>query len=155
MSSKVIEGQLNAGGMKVAILVSRFNSFLTAQLLQGATDCLVRHGAAAKDLTVVWVPGANELPMAAKKAVSSGKFDAVVALGAVIRGATSHADLINTQVSRALSAIALDSGVPVLNGVVSAETLEQGIERAGTKAGNKGWDAALAAIEMVAVLKQL
>ncbi|NLL84722.1 MAG: 6,7-dimethyl-8-ribityllumazine synthase [Lentisphaerae bacterium] len=155
MSRKLIEGQLNAQGMRVALLVSRFNSFLTSQLLEGASDCLVRHGASEADLTVVWVPGANEIPMAAKAAAVSGNYDAVVALGAVIRGATTHADLINTQVSRALSAIALESGVPVLNGVVSAESLEQGIERSGTKAGNKGWDAALAAIEIVSVLKQL
>ncbi len=155
MEYRLIEGKLNAEGMRVALAVSRFNSFLTTHLLKGAVDCLVRHGGAEKNLTVVWVPGANELPLAAGKLAASGRYDAVVALGAVIRGATSHADLINTQVSKSLASISLKSGVPVLNGVVSAESIEQGIERAGTKAGNKGWDAALAAIELVSVLKQL
>lgn len=155
MDYRVIEGKLNAEGMRVALVVSRFNSFLTAQLLKGAVDCLVRHGGAEKDVTIVWVPGANELPLVASKLAASGSYDAVVALGAVIRGATTHADLINTQVSKSLAAISLTAGIPVLNGVVSAETIEQGIERSGTKAGNKGWDAALAAIEMVSVVKQL
>ena len=155
MEYRLIEGKLNAEGMRVALAVSRFNSFLTTHLLKGAVDCLVRHGGAEKNLTVVWVPGANELPLAAGKLAASGRYDAVVALGAVIRGATTHADLINTQVSKSLASISLKSGVPVLNGVVSAESIEQGIERAGTKAGNKGWDAALAAIELVSVLKQL
>ncbi len=155
MEYRLIEGKLNAEGMRVALAVSRFNSFLTTHLLKGAVDCLVRHGGAEKNLTVVWVPGANELPLAAGKLAASGRYDAVVALGAVIRGATSHADLINTQVSKSLASISLKCGIPVLNGVVSAESIEQGIERAGTKAGNKGWDAALAAIELVSVLKQL
>jgi len=155
MSAKVIEGKLDASGMKMALVVSRFNSFLTSQLLAGATDCLVRHGANTADITVVWVPGANELPLACHKLAAAKKHDAVVALGAVVRGATTHADLINSQVSRSLAAISLENNLPVLNGVVSAETLEQGIERSGTKAGNKGWDATLAAIEMVAVLREL
>lgn len=155
MDVHVIEGKLNAEGMRVALVVSRFNSFLTTHLLKGAVDCLVRHGGSEKDLTVVWVPGANELPLAADKLATTKRFEAVVVLGAVIRGATSHADLINTQVSKSLASISLKHGLPVLNGVVSAESIEQGIERSGTKAGNKGWDAALAAIELVSVLQQL
>ncbi len=155
MAYRLIEGKLSAEGMRVAVVVSRFNSFLTSHLLKGAVDCLVRHGGAEKDLTAVWVPGANELPLVADKLAASGRYDAVVALGAVIRGATAHADLINAQVSKSLAAISLKSGVPVLNGVVCAESIEQGIERAGTKAGNKGWDAALAAIELVSVVRQL
>ena len=142
-------------GLRVAIVVSRFNDFLTKQLLGGARDCLVRHGADEKDLTVCWVPGAHETPLAAKRLAQAGKVDAVVVLGAVVQGATPHADLINAQVARSLAQIALDSGVPVINGVVSAGTLEQAIERCGTKAGNKGWSAALAAIEMANVCKEL
>ncbi len=155
MAYRLIEGKLCAEGMRVALVVSRFNSFLTTQLLKGAVDCLVRHGGLEQDITVVWVPGANELPLVADKLAASGRYDAVVALGAVIRGATAHADLINSQVSKSIAAIGLKTGVPVLNGVVCAESIEQGIERSGTKAGNKGWDAALAAIELVSVVKQL
>jgi len=142
-------------GLRVAIVVSRFNDFLTKQLLGGATDCLVRHGADEEDLTVCWVPGANETPLAAKRLAQAGKVDAVIVLGAVVQGATPHADLINSQVARSLAQIALDSGVPVINGVVCASTLEQAIERCGTKAGNKGWSAAQAAIEMANVCKEL
>jgi len=155
MEVRTIEGKLNAEGMRVALVVSRFNSFLTTHLLKGAVDCVVRHGGKEADLTAVWVPGANELPLVADKLAASGRYDAVVALGAVIRGATGHADLINTQVSKSLAAIGLKTGVPVLNGVVCAETIEQGIERSGTKSGNKGWDAALAAIELASVVRQL
>jgi 6,7-dimethyl-8-ribityllumazine synthase len=155
MAYRLIEGDLNAAGLRVALVVSRFNSFLTTHLLKGAVDCLVRHGGAEADITAVWVPGANELPLVVDKLAASGRYHAVVALGAVIRGATPHADLINTQVSKSLAAIGLRTGVPVLNGVVCAETIEQGIERSGTKAGNKGWDAALAAIELASLLKQM
>lgn len=152
---KEIVGNLNATGMKVALVVSRFNSFFTEQLVKGAADCFVRHGGAEDDLTLVRVPGANEVPNVAQKLAASGKYQAVVALGAVIQGATPHADLINGTVARALSKVALDTGVPVLNGIVAAQNLEQAIERAGTKQGNKGWDAVLAAIETVSVLKAL
>jgi len=152
---KEIVGNLDATGMKMALVVSRFNSFFTEQLVKGAADCFVRHGGKDADLTVVRVPGANEIPQVAQKLAASGKVDAVVALGAVIQGATPHADLINGTVSRAISKIALDSGVPVLNGVVCAQNLEQAIERSGTKQGNKGWDAVMAAIETVAVLKAI
>jgi len=152
---KEIAGNLDAKGMKMALVVSRFNSFFTEQLVKGAADCFVRHGGKDADLTLVRVPGANEIPQVAQKLAASGKVDAVVALGAVIQGATPHADLINGTVARALSKIALDTQVPVLNGIVCAQNLEQVIERAGTKHGNKGWDALLSAIETVAVLKAL
>jgi 6,7-dimethyl-8-ribityllumazine synthase len=152
---KEIVGKMDATGMRMAIVVSRFNSFFTEQLVKGAADCFVRHGGEEKNLTLVRVPGANELPSVAQRLAASGKFDAVVALGAVIQGATPHADLINGTVARAISKIALDTGVPVLNGVVCAQNLEQAIERAGTKHGNKGWDAVMSAIETVNVLKAL
>ena len=150
---KEIAGQLDASGMRMALVVSRFNSFFTEQLVKGAADCFVRHGGREEDLTLVRVPGANETPQVVQKLAASGRADAVVALGAVIQGATPHADLINATVARALSKIGLDTGVPVLNGIVCAQNLEQAIERAGTKHGNKGWDAVLAAIEMVSLLK--
>ena len=150
-----INGSLNASGMKMAIVVSRFNSFFTEQLVKGAEDCFIRHGGGADDLTLVRIPGANETPQVAQKLAASGNYSAVIALGAVIQGATPHADIINGTVARALSKIALDTGVPVLNGIVAAQNLEQAIERAGTKQGNKGWDAVLAAIETVSVLRAL
>ena len=155
MAYREINGQLTAAGVNLAIVISRFNSFFTAQLLKGALDCFERHGGKLDKVTVVWVPGANELPFAADKLAATGKFQALVALGAVIRGATPHADLINGQVSRSLAKIGLDRGVPVINAVVCADTLEQAIERSGTKAGNKGWDGTLAALEMASVFQQL
>ena len=155
MAYQEIAGVLDATGMKFAIVVSRFNSFFTQQLLKGALDCIVRHGGAEEQVTVVWVPGANELPLVADRLLARGGADAVIALGAVIQGATDHADLINSQVSRSLAQIGLTHGVPVINAVVCAGSLEQAVERSGTKAGNKGWDGALAAIEMAAVFRQL
>jgi 6,7-dimethyl-8-ribityllumazine synthase len=152
---KEIVGKLDATGMRLAVVVSRFNSFFTEQLVKGAADCFLRHGGQDGDLTLVRVPGANELPQIAQRLAAAGRADAVVVLGAVIQGATPHADLINGTVARALSKIALDTGVPVLNGIVCAGSLEQAIERAGTKQGNKGWDAVAAAIETVNVLKGL
>ena len=152
---KEIAGNLDATGLKMALVVSRFNSFFTEQLVKGAADCFVRHGGKEADLTLVRVPGANELPQVAQRLAAAGQVDAVIALGAVIQGATPHADLINGTVARALAKIALDTGVPVLNGIVCALNLEQAIERAGTKQGNKGWDAVMSAIETVAVLKAL
>lgn len=139
---------LMATGRRFGIVVSRFNDFLTRQLVDGAVDCLIRHDGDRDAITLVWVPGANELPQAAQLLATSGKVDAIIALGAVVQGATPHADLINNQVSKALSDLALRTNVPVINGVVCAGTLEQAIERCGTKAGNKGWNAAQAAIEM-------
>ena len=153
MAIKEISATLEAKGLRTVIVISRFNYFLTKQLLGGAVDCLVRHGASEDDITVAWVPGANEIPLAVAKLATPERCDAVIALGAVVQGATPHAELINSQVSRSLAAIAVDNGVPVINGVVCAHNLEQAIERCGTKAGNKGWAAAQAAIEIANVYK--
>lgn len=152
---KEITGDLSAKGMKIAVVVSRFNSFLTEQLVKGAEDAFVRMGGDSKDLTLVKVPGAYELPLAVKALASKKGIDAVVALGAVVQGATAHADLINETTARAFSQISLDTLVPVLDGVVSAENLEQAVERCGTKQGNKGFCAMQAAIETVNVMAKL
>ena len=152
---KEISGQLVASKMKFAIVASRFNSFLVEQLVKGAVDAFERMGGKPEDLTLVRVPGANESPVAAAKLVKGGKFDAVVVVGAVVRGATPHADLINETTARAFAEISLSGGVPVLNGIVCAENLEQAVERCGTKQGNKGFAAMQAAIETVNVLKQI
>jgi len=152
---KEVTGALGAKGMKMALVVSRFNSFLTEQLVKGAVDAFVRLGGDERNLTLVRVPGAYEIPLTASKLAASKKVDAVVALGAVVQGATPHADLINQTTARAFSEISLATGVPVLDGVVSAENLEQAVERCGTKQGNKGFAAMSSAIEMVNVLKQV
>ena len=149
-----INGALSAKGLKIALVASRFNSFLTEQLVKGAVDAFTRLGGSEKDLKLVRVPGAYELPLAAKKLAAS-KVDAVVALGAVVRGATPHADLIDETTARAFSEISLESGVPVVDGVVSADNLEQAVERCGTKQGNKGFSAMFAAVEMADVLKRI
>ena len=151
---KEIIGTLEAKGLKVGIVVSRFNSFLTEQLVKGAADAFVRLGGDEKDLVLVRVPGAYEIPLAAQKLAKKG-VDAIVALGAVVQGATAHADLINETTARAFNQISLEAGVPVLDGVVSAENLEQAIERCGTKQGNKGFAAMQSAIEMANLLKQM
>ena len=148
MSYKIFEGQLDASGKKFAIVVSRFNHFLTAKLLDGAIDCLTRHGAIDKNIAVAHVPGAFEIPYVASK-LAKTDYDAVICLGAIIRGDTPHFDYIANEASKGIAKIALDSGKPVIYGLVTADTLEQAIERSGTKAGNKGWDAAASAIEMV------
>ena len=155
MSYHELNGTLEAKGVSFAIAVSRFNSFITEQLVKGALDCIARHGGSDEQVTVVRVPGANELPMVADKLAASGKFDVVIALGAVIRGATPHADLINSQVSKSLAQVAIAHGVPVINSVICADSIEQAVERAGTKAGNKGWDGAQAAMEMATLFKKL
>lgn len=155
MKHKVIEGKLDASGMRVGMVVSRFNDFLTDKLCRGALDCLTRHGASPEDLSVAYVPGAYEIPYAASKMAKSGKYDAVVCLGAIIRGDTPHFDYIASESAKGIARIALDQGLPVIYGVVTADTLDQAIERSGTKAGNKGWDAAEAAIEMVNLYKSL
>ena len=155
MSYHELNGTLEAKGVSFAIAVSRFNSFITEQLVKGALDCIARHGGSDEQVTVVRVPGANELPMVADKLAASGKFDVVIALGAVIRGATPHADLINSQVSQSLAQVAIAHGVPVINSVICADSIEQAVERAGTKAGNKGWDGAQAAMEMATLWKKL
>ena len=152
---KEIAGKLSASGMKFALVASRFNSFLVEQLVKGAEDAFVRLGGKTGDLTLVRVPGAYESPVVAAKLVKSGKYDAVVVLGAVIQGATPHAALINETTARAFAQLSLESGTPVLNGIVSADNLEQAVERCGTKQGNKGFAAVQAAIEAVDVLRQL
>ena len=152
---KEVNGNLEAKGLKVALVASRFNSFLVEQLVKGAVDALVRHGGDEKNLTLVRVPGAYELPVVAKTLAKSKKYDAVVALGAVVQGATAHAALINETTARAFTEIALETGVPVADGVVSAENLEQAVERCGTKQGNKGFSAMQAAIETINVMKGL
>ena len=148
-------GRLSGSNVTLGIAISRFNSFFTEQLLKGAIDCFVRHGGDESKVHVVWVPGANELPVAVQRMARALKPDAIVALGCVIQGATPHADLIEGQVSRALGQIALAEDVPVINSVIAAQNLDQAVERSGTKAGNKGWDGVLAALEMVSVLNQL
>lgn len=150
-----IAGNLMAGGLKIAMVASRFNSFLVEQLVKGATDAFVRLGGDEKDLTLVRVPGAYELPVTVKKLAASGKFDAVVGLGTVVQGATAHANLIVETTARAFTEIALETGTPVADGVVTAENLEQAVERCGTKQGNKGFSAMQAAIELANVFKAL
>lgn len=152
---KEIRGQVSAGKGSYAIVVSRFNEFITSRLLSGAVDCLRRHGATDEQISVVWVPGACEITVAAKKLAKSGKCAAVLCLGAVIRGQTQHYDYICQQVARGIGQINYDSAVPAIFGVLTCETLEQAVERAGTKMGNAGADAALTAMEMVNVLEQL
>jgi len=150
---QVYEGALDARGLRVALVVSRFNDLFTNKLLAGAVDCLQRHGCDPDAIDVVRVPGAFEVPLAAQAAAASGRYDAVVCLAAVIRGATPHFDHVAAQVASGVARAGLDTGVPVLFGVLTTDTLEQAVERCGTKSGNKGWDAALAAIEMVGVLR--
>ena len=152
--TRVVEGKLDAKGMRFALVVSRTNDFVASRLLAGAEDCLERHGAGANARTVVRVPGSWELPQAAARLAASGKFDALVALGALLRGETPHFDVLAAEVAKGLAQVAIQSGVPVAFGVVTADSLEQAIERAGAKSGNKGWDAALAAVEMVRLYRQ-
>ena len=155
MNCKETSGQLNAKGLKFGIVVSRFNDLFTGQLLKGALDCLARPGADEKTVEIVWVPGAYEQPNALQKLAAAKRHDALIALGAVIQGATSHAGLINAQVARALTQISLATGIPVVDGIVAAENLDQAIERCGSKSGNRGWNAAQTAIEMASLFKQL
>ncbi len=152
---KVIEGKLQAKDLKFGIVISRFNDFITSRLLDGAVDGLLRHGAVEKDIEVVRVPGAFEIPLVAKRMAAGGKFDAVICLGTVIRGATPHFDYVASEVSKGIASASLETGVPIAFGVITSDTIEQAVERAGSKAGNKGWDAAMTAIEMAQVIKQL
>ena len=152
--ARVIEGDLQGQGLKVAIVVSRFNAFITDRLLEGAMDGLRRHGVEDKDILVIKVPGSFELPLGVRKA-AKGKADAVIALGALIRGGTPHFDYLSAEVTKGIAQVTLDSGVPVAFGVLTTDTIEQAIERAGTKAGNKGFEAALSAIEMAKLLRQI
>ncbi len=149
------EGKLVSDGIKIGIVAARFNEFIVSKLIAGARDALLRHDVKEDDIDLAWVPGAFEIPLIAKKMAESGKYDAVICLGAVIRGATSHYDYVCNEVSKGIASVSLSSGVPVLFGVVTTENIEQAIERAGTKAGNKGYDSAMAAIEMVNLVRQV
>lgn len=153
--AKIIEGHLSAKGLKFGIVVARFNEFITNKLLSGALDTLKRHDTAEDDVTVAWVPGAFEIPMVAKKMAQSNNYDAVICLGAVIRGSTTHYDYVCSEVSKGVATVGLSTGVPTIFGVVTTENIEQAVERAGTKAGNKGSDAAMSAIEMADLLRKL
>lgn len=152
---KIIEGKLQAQGLKFGIVVSRFNEFITSKLLEGALDALLRHGAKETDIQIVRVPGSFEIPLIAKKMAQSGKFNAIICLGTLIRGATPHFDYIAAEVSKGIALVTLETGIPVSFGVITTDTIEQAIERAGSKSGNKGWDAALVAIEMARVVEQI
>lgn len=149
------EGKIVSAGTKIGIVASRFNEFITSKLLSGAMDTLVRHDVADDDIDIAWVPGAFEIPLVAKKMAASKKYDAVICLGAVIRGTTSHYELVCAEVSKGIAHASLDTGVPVIFGVVTTDNIEQAIERAGTKAGNKGSDAATAALEMANLIKEM
>jgi 6,7-dimethyl-8-ribityllumazine synthase len=152
---KILQGNVIGSGKKFAIVVSRFNEFITSKLLSGACDALTRHGVNDDDISVAWVPGAFEIPLAAKKLAQSGKYDAIICLGAVIKGSTSHYDYVCAEVSKGVAAVGLETGLPVIFGVVTTDNIEQAIERAGTKAGNKGFDAATTAIEMVKLFDEM
>lgn len=152
---KVIEGELQAKGLRFGIIVSRFNDFITSRLLDGAVDALLRHGAMEKDIEVVKVPGAFEIPLTAKRLASKGTCNALICLGTVIRGATPHFDYVAAEVSKGIASASMETGVPMAFGVITSDTIEQAVERAGSKSGNKGWDAAITAIEMAQVLKQI
>jgi 6,7-dimethyl-8-ribityllumazine synthase len=151
----VFEGHLNAEQLKFGIVVGRFNDFITGRLLEGAMDALLRHGADEQQITIVKVPGSFEIPLASRKLAQSGAYDAVICLGAVIRGSTPHFDYVASEVAKGVAVIGLETGVPVIFGVLTTDTIEQAVERAGTKAGNKGWSAAVSAIEMANLLKQI
>ncbi len=152
---RTIEGALSAEGMSIGIVVARFNSFITERLLEGAVDCLVRHGAEEQQLTLARVPGAWEIPLVAAKMARSGNYHGVICLGAVIRGGTPHFDYVSAEVSKGVAAASMETGVPVTFGVLTTDSVEQAIERAGTKAGNKGWEAAISAVEMISLLRKL
>ncbi len=152
---KVYEGHLVGQGLRFALVVGRFNEFITNKLLTGALDALHRHGVADQDIEIAWVPGAFEIPVVARRMVATQRFDAIICLGAVIRGATPHFDYVAAEVAKGVAKVGLDTGVPAIFGIITADTLEQAIERAGTKAGNKGWDAAVGAIEMANLMRNL
>ena len=152
---KVIEGNLSAAGQRIGIVAARFNEFITSKLLGGAEDSFLRHGGEADNLEVAWVPGSFEIPLIAKKMAKSGKYDAVVCLGAVIRGATPHFDMVANEAAKGIAAVGLQSDIPVVFGVLTTDSIEQAVERAGTKAGNKGFDAMTTAIEMVNLIGKL
>jgi 6,7-dimethyl-8-ribityllumazine synthase len=152
---KTLEGKISAEGLRFAIIVSRFNDFISSKLVEGAMDALKRHGASEEKISLVKVPGSFEIPLVAKRLAEAGKFDGIICLGAVIRGATPHFDYVAAEVSKGIAAVALETNTPVTFGVLTTDSLEQAIERAGSKSGNKGWDAAMAAMEMVNLFKKL
>ncbi|AVD35142.1 6,7-dimethyl-8-ribityllumazine synthase [Clostridioides difficile] len=151
----IYEGKLIGKDLKIGIINSRFNEFITSKLLSGAEDCLLRHDVSTKNIEIVWVPGAFEIPLVAQKMAKSGKYDAIICLGCVIRGATSHYDYVCSEVSKGIAKVSLDNELPVIFGIVTTENIEQAIERAGTKAGNKGYDCAMNALEMANLFKSL
>ncbi len=155
MGVRVLEGDFQGEGLKVGIVVGRFNSFISQKLLDGALDALYRHGVKPENITVAWVPGSFEIPLIAKKMARSGQFDAIICLGVIIRGATPHFDFIASEASKGIAQVMLESEVPIAFGVLTTDTVEQAIERAGTKAGNKGFDAALTALEMADLVKKI
>lgn len=150
-----IEGNLIGSGLKIAVVVGRFNEFITSKLLGGAQDALLRHGVEESDIDVIWVPGAFEIPLISKKLADTNKYDAIITLGTVIRGATTHYDYVCNEVAKGVASISLQTGIPVIFGVLTTENIEQAIERAGTKSGNKGWDAGISAIEMANLLREI
>ncbi|MGI5939545.1 MAG: 6,7-dimethyl-8-ribityllumazine synthase [Thermoleophilia bacterium] len=152
---RVFEGYIKGEGIRVGIVVSRFNEFIGGKLLSGAWDGLIRHGVAESDVTVAWVPGAMEIPLVAQRLARSGDYDAIICLGAVIRGSTPHFDYVAAEAAKGVAMVQLDTGLPVIFGVLTTDTIEQAIERAGTKAGNKGWDAAVSAVEMANLLREI
>ncbi len=153
--ARTIEGMLDARGSRFAIVISRFNSFISDRLLSGALDALERHGASPEDISIVWVPGSFEIPPIAKRLALSQKYDAVICLGALLRGETPHFEYLSSAVTKELGAIGLEANIPVINGVLTCNTMEQAVDRAGLKTGNKGFDASVAAIEMIQLIKQL
>lgn len=155
LEGKLVDEKVNGKGIKVAIVAARFNEFIVSKLVSGAEDGLLRHNVSEEDIDLAWVPGAFEIPVACKKLASSGRYDAVIALGAVIRGATSHYDYVCAEVSKGVASVSLESGIPVMFGVLTTDTIEQAIERAGTKAGNKGYECAEGAIEMVNLFRNV
>ena len=153
--AKTLEGKLSAAGLRFALIVSRFNDFIVGRLQDGAIDAIVRHGGDEKNIEIIKVPGAFEIPLIAKKAAKSGRYDAVICLGAVIRGATPHFDYVAAEVSKGIATVGLETEIPITFGVLTTDNIEQAIERAGSKSGNKGWDAAMSAIEMVNLIKEI
>ncbi len=151
----VYEGVLTGEGLRFAVVVSRFNEFISSKLLSGCWDCLTRHGAEASSVDVAWVPGAMEIPLVAQRMAATKRYDAIICLGAVIRGSTPHFDYVSAEVAKGVAKVQLDSGIPVIFGVLTTDSIEQAVERAGTKSGNKGWDAAVSAIEMANLVRAL
>ena len=152
---KIIEGELKAKGLKFGIVISRFNDFITSKLLDGAVDALLRHGAEEDDIDIFKVPGSFDIPMVAKKVALKGTYNAIICLGTVIRGATPHFEYIAAEVSKGIASASMETGLPIAFGIITSDTIEQAVERAGTKSGNKGWDAAITALEMAQLLKKL